>query len=80
MYGMDEDMGDTVGKKSSYGDESLRELGGVGKWKLWLKRSEVQRSLEAWEKRSKGLDHTHPGYSSTPPCSALSSLIYVMDF
>lgn len=31
MYGMDEDMGDTVGKKSSYGDESLRELGGVGK-------------------------------------------------
>lgn len=52
MYGMDEDMGDTVGKKSSYGDESLRELGGVGKWKLWLKRSEVQRSLEAWEKQS----------------------------
>lgn len=31
MYGMDENTGDTVGKKSSYGNESLSELGGVGK-------------------------------------------------
>lgn len=31
MYGMDKGIGDTVGKKSLYGNESLGELGQVGK-------------------------------------------------